>query len=159
MPHNARNAISRSPAPKTSLSQNHKQIHPILQHLTPYRVQIEAPALSRADIYKFAKLNTIPRHTIRENSAGGILETSPALSGLTLGSTMARVYADVNQKMPRSYWDYDSVNISWGILENYEVVRKIGILVTNITGLTRQWEADYAQVAANTPKSSKASTL
>jgi hypothetical protein len=41
---------------------------------------------------------------------------------------MARVYADVNQQMPRAYWDYDSVNISWGILENYEVVRKIGVL-------------------------------
>lgn len=40
---------------------------------------------------------------------------------------MARVYADVNQQMPRSYWDYDSVNISWGVLENYEVVRKIGM--------------------------------
>jgi hypothetical protein len=40
--------------------------------------------------------------------------------------TMARVYADVNEHMPRSYWDYDSVNISWGVLENYEVVRKIG---------------------------------
>lgn len=39
---------------------------------------------------------------------------------------MARVYADVNERMPRSYWDYDSVNISWGVLENYEVVRKIG---------------------------------
>ncbi|KXJ91187.1 kinase-like domain-containing protein [Microdochium bolleyi] len=39
---------------------------------------------------------------------------------------MARVYADVNQNLPRSYWDYDSVNISWGVLENYEVVRKIG---------------------------------
>lgn len=41
---------------------------------------------------------------------------------------MARVYADVNQQMPRSYWDYDSVNITWGVLENYEVVRKIGML-------------------------------
>lgn len=41
---------------------------------------------------------------------------------------MARVYADVNERMPRSYWDYDSVNISWGVLENYEVVRKIGKL-------------------------------
>lgn len=41
---------------------------------------------------------------------------------------MARVYADVNQQMPRAYWDYDSVNISWGVLENYEVVRKIGML-------------------------------
>ena len=39
---------------------------------------------------------------------------------------MARVYADVNDRMPRAYWDYDSVNISWGVLENYEVVRKIG---------------------------------
>jgi casein kinase II subunit alpha len=43
------------------------------------------------------------------------------------GATMARVYADVNQQMPRAYWDYDSVNISWGVLENYEVVRKIGM--------------------------------
>ena len=41
---------------------------------------------------------------------------------------MARVYADVNQQMPRAYWDYDSVNITWGVLENYEVVRKIGEL-------------------------------
>jgi len=44
--------------------------------------------------------------------------------------TMARVYADVNQQMPRAYWDYDSVNISWGVLENYEVVRKIGMYLT-----------------------------
>ena len=42
--------------------------------------------------------------------------------------SVARVYADVNQKMPRSYWDYDSVNIGWGVLENYEVVRKIGTI-------------------------------
>ena len=45
-------------------------------------------------------------------------------------AVMARVYADVNQQMPRAYWDYDSVNISWGLLENYEVVRKIGMLCT-----------------------------
>lgn len=42
---------------------------------------------------------------------------------------MARVYADVNQHMPKSYWEYDSVNITWGVLENYEVVRKIGSLL------------------------------
>lgn len=41
---------------------------------------------------------------------------------------MARVYADVNQHMPKSYWEYDSVNITWGVLENYEVVRKIGMI-------------------------------
>lgn len=46
----------------------------------------------------------------------------------TSGATsVARVYADVNANMPRAYWDYDSVNISWGVLENYEVVRKIGV--------------------------------
>ena len=39
---------------------------------------------------------------------------------------MARIYADVNQQMPRSYWDYDRMNIAWGAVENYEVVRKIG---------------------------------
>lgn len=39
---------------------------------------------------------------------------------------MARVYADVNQHMPKAYWEYDTVNITWGVLENYEVVRKIG---------------------------------
>ena len=54
--------------------------------------------------------------------------TSSVLSGSSnpISPTMARVYADVNQQMPRSYWDYDSVNITWGVLENYEVVRKIG---------------------------------
>jgi casein kinase II subunit alpha len=41
---------------------------------------------------------------------------------------MARVYADVNQQMPRSFWDYENVNIVWGELEHYEVVRKIGKL-------------------------------
>jgi len=40
---------------------------------------------------------------------------------------MARVYAEVNQHMPKAYWEYDSVNITWGVLENYEVVRKIGM--------------------------------
>ena len=40
---------------------------------------------------------------------------------------MARVYAEVNQQMPKAYWEYDSVTITWGIMENYEVVRKIGM--------------------------------
>lgn len=49
-----------------------------------------------------------------------------ALTSQGAGQSIARVYADVNANMPRAYWDYDSVNISWGVLENYEVVRKIG---------------------------------
>jgi casein kinase II subunit alpha len=49
-----------------------------------------------------------------------------ALNTTGTGASVAKVYADVNANMPRAYWDYDSVNISWGVLENYEVVRKIG---------------------------------
>ena len=41
-------------------------------------------------------------------------------------ASVSRVYADVNTNMPRAYWDYDGVNITWGHLESYEVVRKIG---------------------------------
>ncbi len=37
-------------------------------------------------------------------------------------AAMARVYADVNQNMPRSYWDYDSVNIS----EHHEIPPPVG---------------------------------
>lgn len=42
-----------------------------------------------------------------------ILDSSPAGRAHHRAhvATMARVYADVNQNMPRSYWDYDSVNI------------------------------------------------
>lgn len=68
---------------------------------------------------------------------------------------MARVYADVNQHMPKSYWEYDSVNITWGVLENYEVVRKIGTFMVLIAAEDLQ-SADPAQVEGNTQKFSKA---
>tara|TARA_R110002003_G_scaffold126_16_gene11597 strand:+ start:33974 stop:34759 length:786 start_codon:yes stop_codon:yes gene_type:complete len=58
--------------------------------------------------------------------AQSTFQPSMALNNATGATSVARVYADVNANMPRSYWDYDSVNISWGVLENYEVVRKIG---------------------------------
>lgn len=38
----------------------------------------------------------------------------------------SRVYADVNVKRPREYWDYESLVINWGDQEDYEVVKKIG---------------------------------
>lgn len=69
---------------------------------------------------------------------------------------MARVYADVNAQMPRAYWDYDSVNISWGILENYEVVRKIGMFWIPSFPDCANAEAGR-QVEGNTQKFSKAS--
>ena len=72
---------------------------------------------------------------------------------------MARVYADVNQQMPRAYWDYDSVNISWGVLENYEVVRKIGISSQELHAFTpgRALTISF-QAAVNTARSLRAST-
>lgn len=43
-------------------------------------------------------------------------------------STMsqARVYADVNVHRPKEYWDYESLQVNWGSVDKYEVVRKIG---------------------------------
>eukprot|EP01138_Halocafeteria_seosinensis_P003214 gb/GECG01003288.1/.p1 GENE.gb/GECG01003288.1/~~gb/GECG01003288.1/.p1 ORF type:complete len:441 (+),score=37.92 gb/GECG01003288.1/:1-1323(+) len=40
--------------------------------------------------------------------------------------SVARVYADVNEKRPPSYWDYENVTVTWGDQEDYEVIRKIG---------------------------------
>ncbi|SAM02318.1 hypothetical protein [Absidia glauca] len=40
--------------------------------------------------------------------------------------SIARCYADVNNKMPQSYWDYDNLQVSWGSQENYEIIRKVG---------------------------------
>lgn len=57
--------------------------------------------------------------------------------------------------MPKSYWEYDSVNITWGFQENYEVVRKIGSFYPTYV------EAHALipeQAEGNTPRSSKAST-
>ena len=44
--------------------------------------------------------------------------------------------------MPRSYWDYDSVNIQWGVLENYEVVRKIGTVALGGLDTEPSWSYD-----------------
>lgn len=60
-----------------------------------------------------------------------------AIAKLKQPGTMARVYADVNQHMPKSYWEYDSVNITWGVLENYEVVRKIGMRSAQVAWIRR----------------------
>jgi len=72
---------------------------------------------------------------------------------------MARVYADVNQQMPRAYWDYDSVNITWGLLENYEVVRKIGMdpRMPSRKHLYAQTNS-HLQVVESIPKFSRVST-
>ncbi|CEQ42382.1 SPOSA6832_04184 [Sporobolomyces salmonicolor] len=42
------------------------------------------------------------------------------------GRSIARVYADVNEKFGRTWWDYDVLAVAWGVQDNYEVVRKVG---------------------------------
>ncbi|GAB0495562.1 hypothetical protein MMPV_006864 [Pyropia vietnamensis] len=41
--------------------------------------------------------------------------------------SVSKVYANVNEVRPPSYWDYDSMNIHWGSEQDrYEIVRKVG---------------------------------
>ncbi|KAK9473776.1 casein kinase II subunit alpha [Dipodascopsis tothii] len=41
-------------------------------------------------------------------------------------SSLAKVYTYVNAQMPKSYSDYDALNLQWGQIDNYEIVRKMG---------------------------------
>ncbi|ORX93662.1 Pkinase-domain-containing protein [Basidiobolus meristosporus CBS 931.73] len=40
--------------------------------------------------------------------------------------SVARSYANVNQTLPREYWDYDNLQVNWGGQDSYEIVRKVG---------------------------------
>ncbi|ODQ81174.1 hypothetical protein BABINDRAFT_170800 [Babjeviella inositovora NRRL Y-12698] len=41
--------------------------------------------------------------------------------------SVARVYADANQKRPKEYWDYENHHeINWGDIVDYEIISKIG---------------------------------
>ncbi|ORZ11118.1 kinase-like domain-containing protein [Absidia repens] len=40
--------------------------------------------------------------------------------------SIARCYANANEKKPQSYWDYDNLQVKWGLQDNYEIIRKIG---------------------------------
>ncbi|KAK8805718.1 hypothetical protein WA158_002374 [Blastocystis sp. Blastoise] len=41
-------------------------------------------------------------------------------------SSVAKVYADVNLRRPRAYWDYNKFQIPWGDCDDYVMLRKIG---------------------------------
>ncbi|KAG1171032.1 hypothetical protein G6F70_007147 [Rhizopus microsporus] len=49
-----------------------------------------------------------------------------ASTNATKYKSIARCYADVNAKMPASYWDYDNLQVEWGNQEKYEIIRKVG---------------------------------
>jgi len=40
--------------------------------------------------------------------------------------SQARVYANVNEQLGRSWWDYDNLQVQWGSQDHYEIVRKVG---------------------------------
>ncbi|EEB06745.1 CMGC/CK2 protein kinase Cka1 [Schizosaccharomyces japonicus yFS275] len=40
--------------------------------------------------------------------------------------SIARVYAHVNEEMPREYWDYENLEEKYGYQDNYEILRKVG---------------------------------
>ncbi|KAL7408858.1 kinase-like domain-containing protein [Mrakia frigida] len=40
--------------------------------------------------------------------------------------SVSRVYADVNEKMGRAWWDYDNLQVQWGRQDDFEIVRKVG---------------------------------
>ncbi|KAL1927724.1 hypothetical protein VTP01DRAFT_3545 [Rhizomucor pusillus] len=40
--------------------------------------------------------------------------------------SVAQVYANVNLKQPKEYYDYESLQVEWGNQEHYEICRKIG---------------------------------
>ncbi|KAK0421137.1 hypothetical protein QR680_015075 [Steinernema hermaphroditum] len=41
-------------------------------------------------------------------------------------TSCARVYADVNQRKPKDYWDYEGHRTQWGNNDDYQLVRKLG---------------------------------
>ena len=45
---------------------------------------------------------------------------------MTPGRSEARVYPNVNDSFGKAWWDYDGLMVSWGLQDNYEVVRKVG---------------------------------
>lgn len=39
----------------------------------------------------------------------------------------ARVYADVNTKRPRSYWDYENMTVTWGYVAALRGVGRLAV--------------------------------
>ncbi|EPX70597.1 CMGC/CK2 protein kinase Cka1 [Schizosaccharomyces octosporus yFS286] len=40
--------------------------------------------------------------------------------------SVSRVYAHVNEELPREYWDYENMEETFGYQDNYELLRKVG---------------------------------
>ena len=44
----------------------------------------------------------------------------------TTNMSVSSIYADVNQEMPREYWDYENFVPEWHSQDDYEIIRKLG---------------------------------
>jgi hypothetical protein len=42
------------------------------------------------------------------------------------GASVARVYADANERRGREWWDYDNLSLQWGLQDNFEILQKVG---------------------------------
>ncbi|KAH3667844.1 hypothetical protein WICMUC_005244 [Wickerhamomyces mucosus] len=40
--------------------------------------------------------------------------------------SVSKVYADVNNNKPKSWWDYETVQVQWQNPEHYEIIKKLG---------------------------------
>ncbi|KAL9940997.1 hypothetical protein V8E36_000485 [Tilletia maclaganii] len=51
-----------------------------------------------------------------------------AANGIKLAEikSVARVYKDVNEKQGESWYDYENLQVAWGMQDNYEILRKVG---------------------------------
>lgn len=60
----------------------------------------------------------------------------------------ARVYADVNVKRPREYWDYENLNINWGCGARHGRRRRVWALLSLSAPLARRARAALARAPA-----------
>eukprot|EP00793_Prasinoderma_coloniale_P002804 PRCOL_00002286-RA len=67
-----------------------------------------------------------PAAAPRERRAAAAMQRIGKAIRRDVVQSRARVFADVNVTRPKEYWDYESVTVTWGEQDDYEVVRKVG---------------------------------
>lgn len=76
-----------------------------------------------ADLHNNSASNPTPSATSR--GVPNVIPTSRPTPSKNPRS-IARVYPNVNSKLPPSYWDYETLSIKWGSQDIYEIVEKVG---------------------------------
>ena len=65
--------------------------------------------------------------SFRPNDRTPTMARQPSRRGASNAKmSLAKTYADVCAKRPRSYWYYEGLQVTWGNQDCYEVIRKIG---------------------------------